>query len=763
MSKPYSGLRAAVDLQISYPADGTIFPPEIVPPSIRWTDNKSDSDSWQINFRFGDENGELSFNSSQKIYSPPAAKWEEIKLRSLEKQAKVTIAGYKKKQPERILSKGIISISTSKDKVDAPIFYREVNIPFAEAVKNPEKHIRWRFGSIGSKELPRVVLEKIPTCANCHAFSKDGKTLAMEIDSANDKGSYVIAPVAEEMVFDKEKIITWSDYKREEKEATFGLLAQISPDGRYVVCTVKDNHVSIARPDLMFSQLFFPIRGILCYYDRETKSFHSLPGADNRDYVHSSPGWSPDTKYLVFARARAYAKDTKLRTKSLLLTAKQMKDIMTVFKTWKYDLYRIPFNGGKGGKPEPLEGASSNGMSNYFPKYSPDGKWIIFCKARNYMLLQPDSELYIIPASGGKARRLRCNTSRMNSWHSWSPNGRWLVFSSKENGPYTQLFLTHIDEEGRSTPPVLLENFTAKDRAANIPEFLNAQPGAIKKIRQEFVDDESFFRASLPYLEYFSKKEDLDGAEKFLRKALAMNPSKSRAYHGLGMVYLKRKKIEAAEGYFKKAIELNANNAEAYNALGLLMNLKRNPVEAEKFFLKAVSINSHPLALSKDGQAGVYLNLGRHYLSTNQLGLAEEKFLKTMQLEAVASPLVNYYLGKVFLRQRNIPKAIEHLKKGLDFNANNEGKKELVAVIHFFLGGLYLHEKNEMDVAIKHYQESLKHHPRPAAVYNSIGIAYAKKGDFTRAVEHWQKTLSIEPNNMSARRNLANVPPSSLR
>ena len=45
-------------------------------------------------------------------------------------------------------------------------------------------------------------------------------------------------------------------------------------------------------------------------------------------------------------------------------------------------------------------------------------------------------------------------------WHSWSSNGRWLVFSSKANTAYTQLFLTHIDANGESTPPVVLERFT---------------------------------------------------------------------------------------------------------------------------------------------------------------------------------------------------------------------------------------------------------------------------------------------------------------
>jgi len=41
------------------------------------------------------------------------------------------------------------------------------------------------------------------------------------------------------MTFDK--IITWDDYKKEDGVYTYGLLSQISSDGRFVLSTVKDD------------------------------------------------------------------------------------------------------------------------------------------------------------------------------------------------------------------------------------------------------------------------------------------------------------------------------------------------------------------------------------------------------------------------------------------------------------------------------------------------------------------------------------------
>jgi len=91
----------------------------------------------------------------------------------------------------------------------------------------------------------------------------------------------------------------------------------------------------------------------------------------------------------------------------------------------------------------------------------------------------PDSRLYIVPVKGGKARKLNSNFNSMNSWHAWSPNSRWLVYASKGLSPYTDLFLTHIDESGKSSIPVLIEKARVKYKVANYPEFVKRRPEEI--------------------------------------------------------------------------------------------------------------------------------------------------------------------------------------------------------------------------------------------------------------------------------------------
>jgi len=681
-------------IEIKYPLDETLFPPEIVAPTFVWNDKTQGVKTWTVLVRFDDKGEVLRFPTTEPRWRPSEADWAKIKQGSVARDAQVAIVGL---GPDaQAASSSTVRIRTSTDPVGDSIFYREVPLPFLSAVQDPSR-IRWRFGSVDSETAPPIVLENLPVCGNCHSFSGDGKVLGLDVDYGNDKGAYAVLPVSKQMVLNDEKIISWSDYKKGDGEATFGLLSRVSPDGRYVISTVKDRAVFVATPDIWYSQLFFPIKGILVVYDTQTGTFKALPGADDPEYVQSNPTWSPDGKSIVFARTKAYKKDVVANATSVLLSEKDVPEFVNDKEPFKFDLYRVPFNEGRGGKAEPIEGASHNGRSNYFAKFSPDGKWIIFCKAENYMLLMPDSELYIIPAEGGEARRLRANTPRMNSWHSWSSNGRWLVFSSKANTAYTQLFLTHIDEKGESTPPVLLERFTGSDRAANIPEFVALPAEAIAQIKEQFLDAYSFLRAGMAN----ERTGDYPGAVRSYQRGLDVAPGNVELLNALGFALFQQGKSKEAVVALEKAVATDPKHWKAHNNLALAAIDSGELEVAEAHYRESLAIKEQP---------AIYNDLGFVLEREGLPDEAAEMYRKAVRLDP-GSASAQYNLGSSLARSGKYAEAESHLRIALKLSPNAQTHTGL---------GIVLSELGRTDEAVANLEAAVEADPKNAVARQKL-------------------------------------------
>jgi tetratricopeptide (TPR) repeat protein len=485
-----NGSLKAKGINVIYPKHSTIFPPEFPSPTFEWSDSMHQNNIWYV--FIANKNGEILIDAecSTNSWKADSSEWEEIKEDANLGDFSFTVIS--KNEDKNATNSGRVQFSFSADSVGAEIFFRAVTLPFSYAVKNVHT-IEWYMGSVkGGK--PRKMLHNLPVCGNCHSFSRGNPLLAMDVDYGNDKGSYAITEAKDTSYLKPENIISWSYYKKDERNPTFGLLSQIAPNGQYVLSTIKDLSVFVAvDSNLAYSQLFFPIKGVIGIYNMKTKSFSELEGANDPKYVQSNPSWSPDSKNVVFAKTEAYVSERVKNAGRALLHVDDIKEFTRGEKKFKYSLYSIAFNDGKGGKAQPIKGASFNGKSNYFPKYSPDGKWIVFCQAENFMLLQPDSRLYIMPSEGGVPREMNCNMDGMNSWHSWSPNSRWLIFSSKNRGLYTQLYLTHIDQNGNDSPPILLENLQFEKRAANIPEFFPGKASDFKAIKDAFSNTAAYY------------------------------------------------------------------------------------------------------------------------------------------------------------------------------------------------------------------------------------------------------------------------------
>jgi hypothetical protein len=470
-------------LSIAYPYDRTVFPPEIVAPEVEWTDADTSSERWLVSVEFGNGTRPVYALTNKQHWAPDKKIWDLIKANSVDSEARITVYGFEDKQEFRITGKNSIRIFTSKDPVDASIFYRQVPLPFKVGKKHFKK-MRWRLGDISSYEKPSVVMKNLPVCASCHLFSKDGKWMSMEMNFKGDSGAHLITKVRETINLSERDFISWNDFPKPELlPNTRGLFAKMSPSGKYMVSTIHEISYAAVTNNYAFSQLFFPTYGVLAWYSTDEKKFALLPGADDYGVVQTDPSWSWDGKKIAFSRAETknqYHDDiANIRTHVEDADIHQLNARFSI----QFDLYQVPFNKGKGGKAVPVRGACRNGMSNYFPRYSPDGRWIVFTQSRTGIMLQPDSKLFIIPAQGGEARKMQCNRALFNSWHSFSPNGKWMLFTSKVNTPFTEIFLTHIDENGMDTPPVCLSRFSDENFAANVPEFVNIGPTAIKSIR----------------------------------------------------------------------------------------------------------------------------------------------------------------------------------------------------------------------------------------------------------------------------------------
>ena len=625
-----------VNLVIEYPRNGTLFPPEITAPTVIWKESIEKSTLWLILVEFCNGEKQIMEFTEETNWQPDPEQWKRIKANSTDTLVKITILGVRPKYPGKILSAASINIQTSTDEVGAPIFFRDVPLPFIYAVENLDE-IKWRFGNIDRSEPPPVVLENLPICGNCHSFTSDGNTLAMDIDYANDKGSYVITDLEKHMPITKDKIITWSDYRREDGENTFGLLSQISPDG----------------------------------------------------------------KKILFAREKYHRNIEAEKSNRVVLPASVAAEFIEGRREFKYDLYSVPFNEGRGGKPEPVPGASNNGKSNYFPKYSPDGKWIVFTQADNFMLLQPDSKLFIIPAEGGESREMICNNSKMNSWHSWSPNGKWLVFSSKERGAYTQLFLTHIDKNGIDTPPVWLENMLPPERAANIPEFVNTEADRITGIEDEFSGTGNY-SLRMGYMKI--EAEDFSGAIPLLNIAIQKDPDEPLGYLYRGQARREIGDLEEALKDFKKVIEINPDHVFVYIDRGITYaNLKKYDKAIADFnaALKMDPLND--IALCNKGY--VYLEQGQYQAAITEFNkalkinpnspkalsnkaIAQQKIfeLSDSKIDEKATTGFEFFNeGVKYAERKNYRKAIELFSKAIDINPEYTKAYHNRAVAYFIL------------------------------------------------------------------------------
>lgn len=243
--------------------------------------------------------------------------------------------------------------------------------------------IRYDFSQSGS--LPQKAIEyygkrTAGDCVGCHTISGDGSRLAFTFTGGDGEAGILDI---------KNKSLTTP------KSAYNANFQVFTPDNTYIISsyagalTLRDG----AKGTLVAT------------LDTGGKATH--------------PELSPDGKTLVWVRPQTFVVDWDFRGGSIVTA---------------------PLQGQKLGSARVLVQGQAP-QNNYYPAFSPDGKWIIFNRSASDSYGDDEAQLFIVSASGGtpiELKKANQGTNRRNSWARWSPFSQfykgkqlfWFSFSS---------------------------------------------------------------------------------------------------------------------------------------------------------------------------------------------------------------------------------------------------------------------------------------------------------------------------------------------
>ena len=313
-------------------------------------------------------------------------------------------------------------------------------------------------------------------CMNCHSFCKNSSDRMLFHMRAQNGGTYILTDGK------VSKVDTKTD-----STLSAGVYPAWHPGGRFVAFSVNRIVQSFHAIEKRKIEVIDTLSDLMIYDTKLNKVLTSASIASPARY-ETFPVWSPDGSSLYFCSAG-------------FQNYRNFEDI-------KYDLLKINFDTAavKFGATDTVIAAARNGYSVSFPRISPDGKTLMFCKTAygNFTIWHDDSDIYALDLATSRMYMPEINSNRSESYHNWSSSCRWMVFSSRRiDGLYTRPYFTYIDKEGKAHKPFLLPQ---KDpdfymdfvKSYNVPELVKAKvdldPRKLEKIVKTEAVKSSFER-----------------------------------------------------------------------------------------------------------------------------------------------------------------------------------------------------------------------------------------------------------------------------
>lgn len=345
------------------------------------------------------------------------------------------------------------TIYVSEQPIDYAVVYRKI-APGYEVYSNMGIFMR-ELSSFKETALVENTLVH-GMCVNCHAFNQNNPA-NMSLHFRGSHGATMLQTNKEVRILDT----------KTDKTLASAVYPYWHPSGKYVAYSTNQTRQSFHVGKEKRVEVI-DLASDVMIYDVEKNAFILNDLLKGEESFQTYPVFSANGRKLYFCSAEA-------------------KKIPEEFKEIRYNLCSIDFdpeNGTLGNRVDTLINAAGINKSITFPRPSYDGKYIMYTLSDygNFSIWHKEADLWLYDIETGTTRQMNeVNSSDTESFHNWSSNNRWFVFSSRrDDGLFTRLYISHIDEKGNAGKPFLLpqqepvENTLEDMRSYNVPEFVTA-------------------------------------------------------------------------------------------------------------------------------------------------------------------------------------------------------------------------------------------------------------------------------------------------
>ena len=252
---------------------------------------------------------------------------------------------------------------------------------------------------------------------------------------------------------------------------------------------------------------------------------------------------------------------------------------------------------------------------------------------------------------------------------------------------------------------------------------------AMQLLEQALDRDPAQFEAMQVLAALYVGQNQRDKAMERVQKQLAKLPDDSNLHFLLGTLLMGKSDLQGAELEFERATAANKKNNEAWRLLGQCRGIRGQSDAA---------IAAYELwGKSSPDDARSYLGLGELYDQRGNWQKAQSYYYQSLRLDPDNGAAANNLAYSLLEHNGDVAQAF-------NYAVTARAQMPDSAITADTIGWAYYHKGVYKD-AVAALEQAVTQNPNSATVHYHLGLAYQRMHDTTRAREHLQKVLQLDP------------------